>query len=167
MNPSRVTNPAAKTFLIKFFTDRAINKEFYERIPEKKFDYRMVSTKKRKSDSPRESLGHQIGVQKDYLDAITTEKLVFISGNDKKLKSLSKQELLKLLRQEDERLATLLSDETSCAKLITVPWSKQSIPTINMLWGLDTHEILHTGWNLAIMDHLNIDRFTSLKTMWG
>jgi hypothetical protein len=38
---------------------------------------------------------------------------------------------------------------------------------VDMLWGLDSHEILHQGWNLALMDHLKIESFAELKAMWG
>jgi len=38
---------------------------------------------------------------------------------------------------------------------------------LQMIWGLNSHEILHTGWNLSYMDFLEIPRFPKLKTMWG
>lgn len=77
---SKITDPQAKAFIEQFLRDREINKEFYKRVPEDKFDFRMVNTPQRKSDS---------------------------------------------------------------------------------------HEILHQGWNLAIMDHLAIERFPALQEMWG
>jgi len=162
-----VTNPAAKAFLNQFFGDRAINRVYYEKVPDDKFDYRMVDTKDRKSDSPQESLAHQIGIQRDYLYAIETGKLEFKSGDNKTLKALPKSKLLKLFQEEDERMIQILSDENNCKKPVIVYWSKEPIPTVSMLWSLDSHEILHTGWNLAVMDHLNIERFPALKKMWG
>lgn len=54
MNFEEVSSPEAKAFLTQFFLDRAINREFYEKVPEDKFDYRMVDRPERKSDSPRD-----------------------------------------------------------------------------------------------------------------
>lgn len=59
---SRVENSEARVFLEQFMNDRAINREFYQRVPEDKLDYRMVDTPERRSDSPRESLAHQVYV---------------------------------------------------------------------------------------------------------
>lgn len=169
MDLSKITNPEAKRFINAFFADREINCEFYKRVPEDKFDYRMVDTKERKSDSPRESLVHQIDTQRDYVNAIKTGKLEFgVKYDDlKNPQKLSKQELLKKLEKEDQRLVSLLENEGNCKKLVKVPWSQTPIPVVSMLWALDSHEILHTGWNLALMDHLNIERFPALKRMWG
>lgn len=167
MNITKITDPEAKRFILQFSTDRAINREYYERVPEVKFDYRMVDTPERKSDSPRESLGHQIGVQNDYMNGVISGTLAFKSGDDKQLKSLPKAELLQKLQEADQRLLELLSDPDIGNKKIKVPWSETPIPAIVSLWAMDSHEILHTGWNLAVMDHLNIERFPTLKEMWG
>lgn len=107
--------------------------------------------------------------ERDYLNAIGNGKLQFgiVYDDLKEIKKLSKKELLEKLRNEDERMIQLLSNEENCNKKIAVLWSKEPVPTVSMLWALDSHEILHTGWNLALMDHLNIERFPSLKQMWG
>lgn len=169
MDISKVTNPEAKAFIEAFFRNGEISFEFYKRVPEDKFDYRMVNNKERKSDSPRESLAHQIDTQRDYINAIETGELKFrIDYEDlKEPQKLSKGELLEKLEKEDQRLVSLLKKEENCKKLIKIPWSKNPIPAIAMLWSLNTHEVLYTGWNLALMDHLNIDRFPALKQMWG
>lgn len=166
---SSITNPEAKRFLIQFFRDRAINREFYEHISEDKFDYRMVDTPERKSDSPRESLAHQIDVERDYINGIRTGILKFgIEYADlSRPITLNKIQLLKILETGDEELVKLLGDPNIGDKKVNVPWSKSPISAITTLWALDNHEILHTGWNLAVMDHLNIVRFPNLKQMWG
>ena len=74
---SGIKNPEAKRFLLQFLSDRTINREFYERVPEEKYDFRMIDTPKRKSDSPRESLSHQIDTQRDYMNAIKNGVLKF------------------------------------------------------------------------------------------
>lgn len=169
MDHSKVTNPAAKAFLNQFFIDRGINREFYERVPEDKFDYRIVDTSDKKSDSPRESLAHQIETEIGYIKAIELGELKFgVEYEDlSKLKQLSKQELLNKMQKVDQQLIDILADDQNCNKLITVPWSKTPIPAVTMIWSLDSHEILHIGWNLAVMDHLGIERFPKLKQMWG
>lgn len=169
MDYSKVTNPAAKAFLNQFFIDRGINREFYEKVPEDKFDYRMVDIPERKSDSPRESIAHQIETEIGYIKAIEQGELKFGVGYEdlNKLKQLSKQDLLNKLQDVDQQLIDALSNEQNCSKLVKVPWSKAPMPAVAVLWAMNSHEILHTGWNLAVMDHLGIDRFPALKQMWG
>lgn len=169
MNLSSVANPQVKMFLEQFFRDRAINREFYEKVPEEKFDYRMVDTPQKKSDSPRESIAHQIMVQTEYMKAVETGQLIFgqQAKNAQQLKTLSKQQLLEKMDALDQQLIKMLSKEELCIKKLKVPWSNNPIPAVTMLWSLDSHEILHTGWILALMDHLSIERFPALKAMWG
>jgi uncharacterized damage-inducible protein DinB len=169
MDITSVKNSEAKRFLSQFFNDRAINREFYERVPEDKFDYRMVDNTKRKSDSPRESLAHQIDTQRDYINAIKTGVLKFGEkySDLAEPEKLSKSELLQKLDEAEKELVSLLSDDKIEAKKARVPWTSEPISVLSMIWALDSHEILHTGWNLAIMDHLDIERFQKLKEMWG
>jgi uncharacterized damage-inducible protein DinB len=167
MDFSKVTHPKAKFFLQSFFANREINREFYQLVPEESFDFRMINTPDRKSDSPKESLAHQINVQYTYMQAIDKGKLSFGAYSNQKLKVQTKAELLTELKKADQELIQILSNKENCNKKIKVPWSKEPIFAVDMLWALDQHEVLHTGWNLAIMDHLGIERFPSLKKMWG
>lgn len=169
MDISKVTNPEAKRFINAFLADREINKEFYNRVPENQFDFRMVDNPQKKSDSPRESLTHQIDTTRDYVNGVKTGVLRFASKyNDLSEPSkLSKSELLQKLEETEQELLEVLADPEIGNKQVQVPWSKEPIPALASLWGLDSHDILHTGWNLAIMDHLNIERFPALKKMWG
>jgi len=164
-----VENAEAKRFLHQFFSDRTINREFYEKIPEDKFDFRIVDTPKRKSDSPRESLAHQIDTERDYINGIKNGDLKFRVIYDDLVKpiKLSKSELLQKLQDEDNELVKVLSNKEIDKKMVIVPWAKEPIGALSMIWALDSHEILHTGWNLAVMDCLDIERFQSLKEMWG
>lgn len=169
MNISKISDPQAKAFLEQFLRNREINKEFYKRVPEDKFDFRMVDTHERKSDSPRESLAHQIDTTRDYINGVKTGVLQFgIKYDDlQEPENLTKNELLIELEESEQELIEVLSDPEIGNKKVKVPWSKEAIPAISSLWGLDSHEILHQGWNLAIMDHLNIERFPALKAIWG
>lgn len=169
MDISKIGDPTIKDFIEKFLKDREINKEFYKQVPEKKFDFRMVNTPKRKSDSPRESLIHQIAITRDYINALKTGILQFgIKYEDlTPPHNLTKDALLRKFDETEEELIELLCNPAIVNKKIKVPWSKEPIAAISALWGLDSHEILHQGWNLAIMDHLDIKRFKALKNMWG
>jgi hypothetical protein len=166
---SKIINPEAKAFINQFLKDREINKEFYKRVPEDKLDFRMVDTPKRKSDSPRKSLAHQIDTTRDYINGVKSGNLQFgIKYDDlAEPQKLSKDELLTKLEESEKELVEILSDTEIDTKKVKVPWSQEPIPAVSSLWGLDSHEILHTGWNLAIMDHLDIERFPVLQEMWG
>ena len=167
MDTSKVTDPKAKYFLDCFFVDREINRQFYKRMPEDKFDFRMVDTSERKSDSPRESLTHQTNVQRIYMKAVEIGKLKFGDYYNQKLKAKTKDELLKELDKADRELVELLANNNNLKKKIIVPWNKNGIRVVDMFWVLDQHEVLHTGWNMAVMDHLNMERFPALKEIWG
>lgn len=80
---------------------------------------------------------------------------------------MSKEELLAEFDSTGRELIELLSDPNVSGKRVKVPWAKESISAIQALHGLQSHEVLHTGWNLAVMDHLDIERFPGLKSTWG
>lgn len=169
MSISEIINPEAKRFINSFLVDREINREFYNLVPEDKFDFRMVNSPQRKSDSPRESLAHQIDTTRDYINGVKTGILRFtIKYEDlSNLAKLTKPELLTMLKKTEQELINILSDPEIANKKVQVSWSIEPIPAVASLWGLDSHEILHTGWNLALMDCLDIRRFPALKKMWG
>ena len=75
--------------------------------------------------------------------------------------------MLKKLAQTEIDLFKILCEPAVGKLKVKVPWSQELIPAIASLWGLDSHEILHTGWNLALMDLLDIERFPDLKKVWG
>lgn len=164
-----VVNSEAQAFLRRFLRDREVNTEFYKRVPEDKLDFRMVDSEKRKSDSPRESIIHQIDTTRDYINGVMTGKLNFgIEYEDlKKGESYTKDQLLEMLKETEDQLVKMLSDADIGNKRVMVPWSPEPVPGVSSLWGLDSHEILHQGWNLAVMDFLDIERFPALRNMWG
>jgi hypothetical protein len=165
----KITHPQAKFFIQHFLRDREINYQFFKRVSEEKMDFRMVDTVQRKSDTPRESLAHQIDTTCDYINGIKTEVLKFgvVYSDLTPATKLTKEQLLKKWDEVIEELITLLSDPKIGERKVRVPWSKEPVLAVDMLWGSDSHEILHQGWNLALMDHFNIERFAELKAMWG
>ena len=129
----------------------------------------MVDTQDRKSDSPRESLAHQIDTTRDNINAIKTGILKFgVEYEDlPHPEDLIKNQLLEKLEESEMDLVAVLSDPEIGNKKVQVPWGEEPIPALSSIWALDSHEILHTGWNLALMDNLNIPRFPALQQMWG
>jgi hypothetical protein len=169
MDISKITNKEALAFFHQFSSDREVNREFYRRVPENKLDFRMVDNDKRKSDSPRESIAHQVDTSRDYINGAKTGQLKFgVEYDDlQEPGKLSKEQLLEKLKETEEQIVGILSDPEIGNKKVIVPWSKEPISAVSALWGLDSHEILHQGWNLALMDFLDIERFPALKNMWG
>ncbi len=170
MDSSTVTDPAARAFLAIFTPDRLVNKAFYKRVPEDKLDYRMVDTPTRKSDSPRESIAHQIYVTKKYIYAAKHGVLEFdgvVDGPLENAEQLGKEQLLKALEQTEAELVALLTEPDIATRTVRVPWSNNPVSVTSMLYALNSHEILHQGWNLALMDHLDIERFPEFKALWG
>lgn len=165
----KVTNPEAKAFLEAFVRNREINRDFYKLVPEDRLDYRMVNSTERKSDSVRESLAHQIDTTRDYVNGIKTGELAFgIKYEDlSNLTQLTKKQLLEKLSETEKELVEILSEPNIGEKMVKVKWSEQPILATSCIWSLNNHEILHQGWNLAVMDHLNIPRYPSLQAMWG
>lgn len=142
MNTSHITNLGARAFWEQFARDRETNTEFYRRVPQDKLDFRMV-------DRPQWN----------------TERYQAIMTVD--MRAWSKKKLIQELEKTTSEVASLLSEEETPRRMVRVPWAKDLVAAVTFLWGLDSHEILHTGWNLALMDHLGIARFPALKAMWG
>lgn len=169
MDINKITDLGIREAFYSFFMNREINRDFYSLVPEKDLDFRMVDNPLRKSDSPRESMAHHIGVTRDYIQGIKVGNIAFGNKYDDLVdyEKLSKEELIKKLDETVTELFNMLCDPGISRRKIKVPWNEDGISVLEVLRALDSHEVLHTGWNLAIMDHLNIERFPKLKAMWG
>jgi hypothetical protein len=102
INLSSIQNLQVRTFYALYWPQHQIIIDFFNRLPEEQFDFRMVDAPARKAETPRESLAHIIYVN-----------------------------------------------------------------LMDVLFFLRDHDILHVGWNLAYMDHLNLPQFDSLIQYWG
>ncbi|OIP84045.1 hypothetical protein AUK04_02770 [Candidatus Roizmanbacteria bacterium CG2_30_33_16] len=166
----KITNPIALGFVNAFLMHREINRCYYLRVPEDKLDVHLVDNERVKSDSPRKNLIHQIDVTRDYINGILTGELKHKHKEYLDLLNPEEFNKEKLILKFDEStlllLKTLSHQDINKIK-VRVKWSKFSVPALQMIWGLNNHEILHTGWNLAYMDFLGIERFPQLKAMWG
>ena len=172
IDASKIENAQARNVLAQFLMHREINREFYRRVPADKLDYRMADTKSRRSDSPRESLVHQLYVTRNYVHSVRTGVMQWGEERVALLvipawQTWDKQRLLSEMQRIEQELATLLSEPDIESRQVAVPWSREPLPALTLLRGLIDHEILHTGWNLALMDLLDIERFPALKDHWG
>lgn len=153
-------------FYALYLAQRRIIVDFYERLPADEYDYRMVDTEERRSDSPRESLAHIIDTHTMYLEGLRSGELVFSPVVYERLAQMDKAALLAELDELDrEFFAYLDSPGFKPDTLMSVPWGEMRAGQVLHL--IREHDILHVGWNLALMDHLGMERFPSLVAYWG
>src|SRR5690606_6606621 len=112
-------------YLELFENDYQIIIDFYKLVPEDKYDFKLVDTPERKSDTPRESFAHILEVWLMYIHASKTGKLEFKDMNVKHYFEMSKKELL----AEAENLHKsfidyLTSQDFDAARAIDCPWGK-------------------------------------------
>lgn len=147
---------------------RAIVLDFFRLLPDELMDYRMVDRPGRRSDSPRESLAHILGVQRCYLRALEAGRLSFSYEDRDAYLVTARSELIAALEALDARLLRHLADSAFRPDApIIVPWSEEPETAIAVLHALRDHDLLHIGWNLALMDHVAMPRFPSLVAQWG
>ena len=172
LDTSKITSAEARSFWWRFALHREVNREFYRRVPAEKLDYRMVDTKTRRSDSPRESLLHQLYVVRNYVHSVKTSVMQWGPQREvllmaPALQTWDKKRLLAEMQRTEAELAGLLALPDIDARVVKAPWQEEPLPALRLLDGLIDHEILHTGWNLALMDHLQIERYPALSRIWG
>ncbi|NLE99541.1 MAG: DinB family protein [Anaerolineales bacterium] len=162
-----IRDPQVQTFYSMWWPQHQIIYDFYTRLTEEQFGYRMVDTPGRKSDTPRESLAHILYVQLVYLNGVKTGKLEFKSMGVEHYCTMTKDQLLVEMRRIDEEMFAHLTAETFDSHgRVEVFWGGV-MDAVDVLYFLRDHDILHVGWNLALMDHLNVPRFESLVQYWG
>ena len=149
-----------------YVAQRRIIRDFYAMLPMRSFDERLVETPTRKSDSPRESLIHILEVHRVYFGGITAGRVDFGSVDSTPYQALRPSALLEELDRLDQALYDRVADRgfEPNAPVVT-PWGP--LRAVDMLYALRDHDILHVGWNLALMDALEMPRFASLKEFWG
>lgn len=164
---SAIKDPHVRTFYALYWPQHQIICDFYTRLTEAQFDYRMVDSPERKSDTPRESLAHILYVQLVYWCGVQTGRLEFKSMGVEHYATLPRTELLAELARIDAAMYAYLASEVFDSRRgVEVFWGG-SMEAIDVLFFLRDHDILHIGWNLALMDHLNMSRYESLAQYWG
>jgi hypothetical protein len=164
---SAIKNPQVRTFYALRWSQHQMVVEFYRLLPDEKYDLRLVDTPERRSDTPRESLAHLLYVELVYFTAARTGKLEFKDMGVEHYKSLSKDQLLSEMERIDQAAFAYLNSETfDSSLLVDVPWGAK-MNVVDVLFFLRDHDILHVGWNLALMDAVNMPRFPALIQYWG
>jgi hypothetical protein len=166
-NIAAIHNPQVRSFYALWWSQHQILFDFTNYLTEEQFDYRMVDTPSRKADTPRASIAHILYVQLVYLNAVRTGKLEFKDLGVEHYKAWSKEQLqAEWERIDQEMFAYLTADTFDSQSQIEVPWGGR-MNSVDLLFFLRDHDILHIGWNLAVMDHLNVPRYKSLIQYWG
>ncbi len=164
---STIQNAQVKVFYSLWWPQHQILLDFASRLEEEQLDFRMVDTPARKADTPRQSLAHILYVQLVYLNAVKTGRLEFKSMGTEHYVSMTKTQLMsEWERIDDDMYAYLTSEAFDSRCEVEVPWGGR-MNAVDLLFFLRDHDILHTGWNLAVMDHLDVPRFESLIQYWG
>lgn len=167
LNISSIKNPQVRVFYSLWWPQHQVIYDFFTGLTEEQFGYRMVDTPDRKADTPRESLAHILYVQLVYFNGVKTGKLEFKSmGVEHYLEMTREQLLAEMKRIDKEMLAYLTAETFDSDGRVAVFWGGEMNP-VDVLYFLRDHDILHIGWNLALMDHLHIPRFESLIQYWG
>ena len=162
-----IKNPQVKVFYSLYWPQHTILVDFFLLLSEQQYDYRMIATAERKADTPRESLAHILYVQRVYFNSVKTGMLEFKSMGTEHFSTLAKAELLAELERSDTEIFSFLTAETfDSNRSVSVPWGS-AMNVVDLLFFLKDHDILHIGWNLALMDHLNLPRYESLIQYWG
>lgn len=160
-------DPQVRFFYMMYWPQRTILHDFFAHLTEEQFaSYRMVNTAQRKADTPRESLAHILQVQLILFNGVKTGQIEFKAMGVEHYWQMSQAELLLEQDQIDQAMVDYLTSPTfdSGAK-VQAPWGEVNV--VDSLFFLRDHAILHVGWNLALMDHLNLARFESLREYWG
>lgn len=162
LNGDTINDPQIKQFFQSYLPQRHIVRDFYELVPDDKLDYRMVD----RADSPRESLIHILETQLAYFGGVKSGNLSFDAMGAERYQAISKQQLLDELAALDEEMYRYASapgfDPTA---RVETSWGDET--ALSVLYLVRDHDILHVGWNLALMDHLEMERYQSLVDIWG
>jgi hypothetical protein len=79
---------------------------------------------------------------------------------------MSKEQLLAEMTRIGQEMYDHIVDEAFDSEArVTAPWGE--VNAVDMMTFLRDHDILHIGWNLALMDHLDMPRYVSLAGYWG
>lgn len=163
---SFIKHPQVRAFYSLYWPQRQILHDFFALLTEEQFDYRMVDTPQRRADTPRESLAHILQVQLIFLNGVKTGKLEFKPMGVEHYWEMSGEQLLgEMERIDREMFAHLTAEDFDSSAKVEVPWGEMN--AVDVLYFLRDHAILHIGWNLALMDHLDMPRYETLSSHWG
>lgn len=166
IDANAIQNPEVRNYYFIALPLRQIIRDFYALLPEEHYEARLVDQPTRKSDSPRESLIHILKTELAYFKAIQTGTLDFETPDASAYRAMAPAALLTELDTLDEAVFNYVADSKfNSEATVTVPWG--TLRAVDVLYLIRDHDLLHIGWNLAIMDHVGMERFPSLKAYWG
>src|SRR5512143_3964472 len=140
-----IKDARVRTFYSLYWPQHQILLDFYALLEEGQYDFRLVKTPERTSDSPRESLAHILYVQLVYLNGVKTGKLEFKSMGVEHYGQMSKDQLLAEMERIDEDMfATLTAETFDSHSRVQVFWGGE-MNAVDVLYFLRDHEILHIG----------------------
>lgn len=161
-----ISDPQVRQFFRVYLPHRQVVRDFYELLPEDKLTYRMVDTDGRRSDSPHESLVHILETQLAYFEGIKSGSLSFDAMGAERYAAMSKRQLLDELAALDEEMYRHAAGPAfDPLARVETSWGDET--ALGVLALVRDHDILHAGWNLALMDHLGMERYQSLVDIWG
>ncbi len=164
---STIKDAKVRTFYALYWPQHQIIRDFFTRLTEAQFDYRMVDRPTRKADTPRESLAHILYVQLVFLNGARTGELAYQSMGVEHYRELPGAQLLAELERIDSEIYTYLTAaDFDSDRTVRVEWGGE-MNVVDVLFFLRDHDILHIGWNLALMDAFEMPRFDSLIQYWG
>jgi hypothetical protein len=163
LETERIENEQVRQFYGQYLPQRRIILDFYEILPDSALDYRMVDKPERNSDSPRESLGHLIEVQRAYFEGIRTGEVRWDLPPGADYGTMDKRSLIDALVALDREMAEYVAGPEFDPSVQVDGGST----ALDVLYLVRDHDILHVGWNLALIDHLGIERYPSLVEVLG
>jgi hypothetical protein len=167
MSLERIKDDRVRSSFGHYLIQRSILRDFFNNLSDDDYDFRMLENENRKADTPRESLAHTLHFQLINFSALKTGKLEYKSQGVDHYWKISRSELIaEMERIERLFFEFLTAEDFNENAIIITPWGEQW-NCLDILSGLRDHDILHIGWNLALMDFLDMPRYASLANYWG
>jgi len=167
MKLEHIKDDRVRFYYERYLSQREILRDFFKNLSDDNYDFCMLENEKRKTDTPRDSLAHILHFQLINFNGMKTGKLVYKSQGVDRYWKISRGELIAEMERIDRELFEYLAaNDFDKDAVIVTPWGEQW-NCLDILSGLRDHDILHIGWNLALMDFLNMPRYASLANYWG
>ncbi len=167
IDPYTIVDDRVRSFYVAYWPQRQILHDFFSLLTEEQFtSYRMVDMPQRKSDTPRESLAHILRVQLILFNGLQAGRIEFKAMDVEHYWQMSKSELVAEMERIDQAMFDYLTAAAFDSNAtVQAPWGE--VNGVDALAFLRDHDILHIGWNLALMDHLDLPRYETLSQYWG
>ncbi len=158
--PTRLTS-GALAFAIALEANRRFNREFYHRVPPELLDVRVVDPLTRRADSVRDSWLYLMYVTRNYAYSVRHGLMQWGPARESTLMApalevYDKPRLLIEWERVERELRRELRDPEIESRLVSVSWSEEALPALEVLQGLLDQEMLAASWNRSLMRHLGM-----------